>query len=120
MRLVAFSAVLIVAAGCAVPQLDEPAPPLVDDPAPPPPPPPPIDPPPGPVDQPPPPGATAKAVLDIHAMDVWAQYLPAAGTTLTVHRDGQLVATAGFPITRVGLTDAGLYTVHLSAPEHEP
>jgi phosphatidylserine/phosphatidylglycerophosphate/cardiolipin synthase-like enzyme len=79
------------------------------------PPPPPILPIPPPTPQP---GVTA--VLDIHPMDVWAQYLP-EGATLLVSRDlAEVVRDDGFPVTRVPLHQAGEYTIELSAPEHEP
>lgn len=67
---------------------------------------------------PPPPGT--RAMLEVHAMDLWAQYLPAdAGAAMTITRDGIAVAAPGFPVARLALVEAGTYTVTLGAPDHE-
>jgi phosphatidylserine/phosphatidylglycerophosphate/cardiolipin synthase-like enzyme len=67
---------------------------------------------------PPAPPPEAIAVLDIHSMDLWAQYLW-EGATLQVEVDGVPVSTAAAPLARIPLTDASLVHVTLSAPDHE-
>jgi phosphatidylserine/phosphatidylglycerophosphate/cardiolipin synthase-like enzyme len=71
--------------------------------------------PPLPPDPPPP---EAIAVLDVHAMDLWAQYFW-QGAELEVDVDGVAYDTA-VPLARIPLFDASLVHVKLSAPEHEP
>jgi hypothetical protein len=65
-------------------------------------------------DQPPP------ALLEIYALDIWAQPLPVAGTTLNVSASGRAVTTRGFPVALVDLRESGAVQVDLSAPYHEP
>jgi phosphatidylserine/phosphatidylglycerophosphate/cardiolipin synthase-like enzyme len=62
--------------------------------------------------------APASAWLEIHAMDLWAQYLPPEAE-LRVHREGTVVEAQGFPLARVPLRDPGRYHIALSAPDHE-
>ncbi|MFH2008889.1 MAG: phospholipase D-like domain-containing protein [bacterium] len=59
------------------------------------------------------------ALLELYALDIWAQPLPQTEGTLTVTRNGQPVTVAGYPVGTVGLYDAGDYEVTLAAPEHE-
>ena len=61
----------------------------------------------------------ATALLEIHALDIWAQGLPLAGTTLDVTRDGAGEETFGWPVATVVLRDAAAYEVTLSADDHE-
>ncbi len=65
------------------------------------------------------PDPEAVAVLEVHAMDVWAQDLPAEVATLTIARDGAAVAAPGWPIAQVDLTTAATYDVVLAADDHE-
>jgi phosphatidylserine/phosphatidylglycerophosphate/cardiolipin synthase-like enzyme len=55
-------------------------------------------------------------VLELYALDLWGQALP-AGAKLTVTRNGQPVATAGFPVARAFLVP-GAYRVTLEAAQH--
>ncbi len=66
------------------------------------------------------PSPDAVAILELHAMDIWAQDLPAADATLTVTRAGAPVAAPGWPIAQVDLTAAATYEVRLEAADHEP
>ncbi len=93
-------------------------PPPVDDPEDDPPPveTPPIDDPPIPEE---PPEPEAIAVLEIHAMDLWAQYLMDDNATLEVLVDGMPVDGEA-PLAQISLLDASLVTARLSAPNHEP
>lgn len=59
----------------------------------------------------------ADAVLEIHAMDLWAQYLP-GDATLTVEKNGAPVAASG-PVAIVPLRGAAGLHVSLAAPDHE-
>lgn len=61
----------------------------------------------------------ARAVLEIHALDLWAQPLPGDATLRVVGEGGEL-ATAGFPVARAALHEPGSYVVELAAPDHEP
>lgn len=63
-----------------------------------------------------PPDATA--VLQIHPMDIWAQYLPGQDYTVEVTESGTPVAYGGSPTLTVPLVDASTLTITLSAPEH--
>ena len=67
--------------------------------------------------EPTPPPADAIAVLELDALDIWAQPLPSTAT-LVLKRYGQPVATSGFPLAATPL-EAGDYHVTLSAPEHD-
>lgn len=59
------------------------------------------------------------AVLEIYALDIWAQPLPETEATLTVTSQSQPVATTGHPVALVNLYDAGDYEITLEAPDHE-
>jgi phosphatidylserine/phosphatidylglycerophosphate/cardiolipin synthase-like enzyme len=59
------------------------------------------------------------AVLEIYALDIWAQPLPETEATLTVTNQSQPVDTTGHPVALVNLFDAGDYEVTLEAPDHE-
>ncbi|MCD6497625.1 MAG: hypothetical protein J7M25_04880, partial [Deltaproteobacteria bacterium] len=60
------------------------------------------------------------ALLEIYALDIWAQPLPQGEATLTVTRNSAPVATTGWPVATVALRDAGTYAVSLEAPDHDP
>ncbi|TNE87088.1 MAG: hypothetical protein EP330_19135 [Deltaproteobacteria bacterium] len=60
------------------------------------------------------------ARLEIHALDIWGQALPADEATLTVTRNGEPVATSGWPIAVVELYETGTYMATLEADLHEP
>jgi len=60
------------------------------------------------------------ALLEIHALDLWAQPLLASESTLSITRDGAAVPVAGFPVVSIPLTTATTYRVALSADAHEP
>jgi phosphatidylserine/phosphatidylglycerophosphate/cardiolipin synthase-like enzyme len=62
----------------------------------------------------------AKALLELYALDIWAQGLPLSDATLTVRRDGNLLPTTGWPVVVVPMTHPGTYELSLTAPEHEP
>ncbi len=89
------------------------APPPVDDASKDPLPPPALEPEPVP---PVPPPADTLALLELDALDIWAQPLPPEAR-LTVTRGGSTVATSGFPMAALPLT-IGSYHVTLTAPEH--
>ncbi len=72
-----------------------------------------------PPDPPPPPADDVLAVLDVHGMDIWAQYLP-EDAAITVTHNGKRILPEGFPIGRVELREAGDYVVTLSARYHDP
>ncbi len=61
---------------------------------------------------------STNAVIEIHALDLWAQPLP-AGTTLTVTRDGSRVATSGWPVVSFPVVEAATYEVRVSLDAHE-
>jgi phosphatidylserine/phosphatidylglycerophosphate/cardiolipin synthase-like enzyme len=70
-----------------------------------------------PPDAPLPPSTTA--VIEIHALDLWAQPLPSSAR-LTVRRDGVAVTTTGWPVASFPLVEAATYEVELTADGHEP
>ena len=59
------------------------------------------------------------AQLEIYALDLWAQPLPAGVGSLRVTSAGGAVSFTGFPIAVVDLRDAASYEVSLAAPDHE-
>ncbi|MBN1772784.1 MAG: hypothetical protein JXB32_16055, partial [Deltaproteobacteria bacterium] len=61
----------------------------------------------------------ALAILELHALDLWARPL-AADATLAVAFDGTPVAPAGFPVAWLPLTDYGSLDIRLVAPDFEP
>lgn len=66
---------------------------------------------------------TVTAFLELQALDLWAQPLPASGTTLTVSLDGAaLLSTTpdGATPALLELARAGTYAVELTAEGHEP
>ncbi len=67
----------------------------------------------------PPPPAEAHAVLDLYALDLWAQPLP-RDAKLTIEVGGSPVPLSTWPIVRVPLDRAAGVVVRLSAPYHEP
>ncbi|MCC6873938.1 MAG: hypothetical protein IT378_06450 [Sandaracinaceae bacterium] len=62
----------------------------------------------------------AVAVLEIHALDIWAQPLPQSEATLAVTREGAAVPAATWPVITIPLTTAGDYDIALAAEGHEP
>src|SRR5687768_9731500 len=60
----------------------------------------------------------AVAILEVHALDLWGQILPAEGTTLTVSRGDQNLPGVVVPLTTIVLQDAGNYAIHLEAEGH--
>src|SRR6185503_19604893 len=74
---------------------------------------------PAPADAAPPPAGVA-VTLEIHSMDIWAQYLP-AGATVQVTLGGSALAGVGaFPVRRVVIDRAGEVRVRVEAADHEP
>ncbi len=67
----------------------------------------------------PPPPPDTVAILELHAMDIWAQDLPADIATLTVQDGTSTVSTAGWPVARINLATAASLDVTLSAEAHE-
>ncbi len=59
-----------------------------------------------------------KAVLQIYALDIWAQPLPANITTLTMTPLGKESQRLAAPIATVGLTDARSYTIDVESADH--
>jgi phosphatidylserine/phosphatidylglycerophosphate/cardiolipin synthase-like enzyme len=62
----------------------------------------------------------ALAILEIQMLDIWAQPLPSAGTTLSVRVGGESVATNGSPIATVSLIQSGQYDITLESEGHVP
>ncbi|MFN7696295.1 MAG: phospholipase D-like domain-containing protein [Deltaproteobacteria bacterium] len=59
------------------------------------------------------------ALIELHALDLWAQALP-AGSRVSVTRDGAVVPTTGtWPVAVVPLVEAATYEVRISAAGHE-
>jgi hypothetical protein len=69
------------------------------------------------IDDPGYPEEAATAILEIYALDIWAQLLP-AGSSLSVKRDGQGEELLGFPVVRIAMNDAATYELHLTAADH--
>lgn len=65
------------------------------------------------------PPADARAVLDIYALDIWAQPL-LRSAKLTIEYDGKSQPITSWPIVRVPLGGAGVVVIRLTAPFHEP
>ncbi|WP_146645357.1 phospholipase D-like domain-containing protein [Labilithrix luteola] len=63
--------------------------------------------------------ANAKAVLEIHPMDVWAQTLPSEGTTLVVTRGTRVAKFKMKSAVQVAFTNEGTYRVQLATPDHD-
>jgi len=61
----------------------------------------------------------ARAVFEIHPLDIWAQALPDGDAKLVVKKDGKTLKTA-HGTTNVYVAAKGSYQVHLEAPMHEP
>ncbi len=55
------------------------------------------------------------AILEIYALDIWAQYLP-SDASVTVTRNGEQVPVVGFPLIRAPLADKGTYVIRATAP----
>jgi phosphatidylserine/phosphatidylglycerophosphate/cardiolipin synthase-like enzyme len=62
----------------------------------------------------------APAYLELYVLDIWAQPLPQETVQLAVTRDGEALATYGYPVATVPLDRAGAYEVTLAAPRHDP
>lgn len=56
-------------------------------------------------------------VLEIYALDIWAQPLPASIARIAIARNGAAVGGAAVPVSRVPL-QAGRYRIALSATDH--
>ena len=61
----------------------------------------------------------ARAALDIHPLDVWAQPLVLSQVKMTVTKNGAKVAVKPAETTTVFLGSKGTYTIRLEAPQHE-
>jgi phosphatidylserine/phosphatidylglycerophosphate/cardiolipin synthase-like enzyme len=66
------------------------------------------------------PPAETIAVLEIHALDLWAQPLPPSVGRLAITSGGVPVETTGWPVASVALTEAATFDVSLDADAHEP
>lgn len=64
--------------------------------------------------------ADTVALLEVQILDVWAQELPADGTTVSVRVDGTAVAGASAPLVTLPLTAAGTIDVAVDAEGHVP
>lgn len=62
--------------------------------------------------------ASTRALIEVHALDLWAQPLP-VGTRLSVTRDGVAVPTSGWPIASFPVVEAASYEVRLEADGHD-
>ncbi|MBW2523553.1 MAG: hypothetical protein JRI23_05235 [Deltaproteobacteria bacterium] len=60
----------------------------------------------------------APAVVEIYALDIWAQPLPEPIATLQVTHQGEPLARTGFPVSTVELWQPGSYRIELSAEDH--
>lgn len=72
----------------------------------------------GPDAPPLPPDTTA--VLEIYPLDIWAQFLPSQTYEIDITQGGKPVDPAGAPVLTVPLSEAGSFSIALSAPEHRP
>ncbi len=63
--------------------------------------------------------ASASALIELHALDLWAQPLPPSAR-LVVRHDGATVTTVGWPVASFPVYDAATYEVELTADGHEP
>ncbi|MFQ5554221.1 MAG: phosphatidylserine/phosphatidylglycerophosphate/cardiolipin synthase family protein [Acidimicrobiia bacterium] len=66
-----------------------------------------------------PPDRSAPVVMELIALDIWAQPLPQDEAELLVTRDGREQPAAGWPEATLPLLEAGRYQVTLSAPGYE-
>ena len=60
------------------------------------------------------------ALLEVQVLDLWAQPLPSAGTTVGVRVDGTAVPGASAPLVSVPLTAAGSIALSVEADGHVP
>jgi len=58
--------------------------------------------------------ASTRALIEIHALDLWALPLPSSAR-LTVTRDGAAVPTSGWPVVSFPVVEAATYEVTLTA-----
>ncbi|MBW2459670.1 MAG: hypothetical protein JRI68_34575, partial [Deltaproteobacteria bacterium] len=65
-------------------------------------------------------GPYEEAILEVHALDIWAQPLVFEETALTLWLGDGPVAYDGFPVARVSLDEAAAYDVTLDAWSHHP
>ena len=69
-------------------------------------------------------GAGTVALLEVHALDAWAQPLPLAGRALDLRRDGAALRTLAGSRASVRYIELratpGAYRVSLAAPDHHP
>jgi phosphatidylserine/phosphatidylglycerophosphate/cardiolipin synthase-like enzyme len=61
----------------------------------------------------------AIALLEVHALDLWAQPLDEAESTLAITRDGAAVEVDAWPVVAIPLTEAASFGVELSSEAHE-
>lgn len=69
----------------------------------------------------PPPPPPANAVLEVHAMDLWAQPLPLEGRSVTLRRDGMVVVptvSGSNWVYTLPLRDAAQYELSVASPDH--
>ena len=59
------------------------------------------------------------ALLEVHALDIWAQPLPQSAATLQISSGSSNLAHSGWPVATAPLLVAGTYVISLAAPEHE-
>ncbi len=65
-------------------------------------------------------GTPPVALLEVYALDIWAQPLPESEATLTVTSGGVPATTIGFPAVYVELEAAGTFDISLTATHHVP
>ncbi|HIN86289.1 MAG TPA: hypothetical protein EYN06_07400, partial [Myxococcales bacterium] len=63
-------------------------------------------------------GTQPVALLEIYALDIWAQTLPAESTAMTVKVDGVALASQALPKTSILLTDAETYHITIESADH--
>ena len=63
--------------------------------------------------------AAAPAVLELTALDIWAQPLPSGEATLTVTRDGQEQPLQTWPTATLAMSEAASYEITLAAAGYE-
>jgi len=64
-------------------------------------------------------GPNTHALLEVHALDLWARPLPIDQSWFSVTRDGEPVEWTGWPVVTVQLDAPGDYDIELGAADHE-